>query len=468
MLALFALSLTALVCFAGCISGPVIAPEQSSIPAVDATNTYSAVHTDPPATAGQASAVPVTDAPATVEHTPEVTPVFPVDEYNIGPENGSVSRYIANVNDPARELMTADEIASANARMIKDCPALADIIDVPVEISGETLKNMINGVSVPEQPLYDQNGKEISEAAVEAIKALMDADNIPENAAVVPGIVVRRANLKRLPTELEFHSFAGSNVDRIQDTELYLGMPVWVLHYSADGKFAFVRSYYYSGWTKADNIASAKSKEAWLEFADPERYAVVTDARLDIYGIQADMGVKLPYVDIDGAGEFYTVKLPVRNQDGSLGSEQIKISVHSAHRGYLKYTYANFIVQAFKFEGTMYSWGGLKEGVDCSSYVASVMRPFGFLLPRDTKDQNYSVGTAVEISGMNEAEVRKAVTEAGNGVPLALYANGHVKFYIGLIDGVPMTIHAPGSNKTVKAEPLEQFGNIISVRMLLG
>lgn len=423
-----------------------------------------AAKTDAPVSETEAAATE-TAAPSPTPG-PEASPVFPMNENNIGSGSAAAAGYIEALAEPEKIILTAEEIAASNSRMTAECAALEDILSIPGSIDGETLRNMITGVSVPELPLYDAEGKDIDEAGLAGIIANAGTDAIAAENPVLLGIIVRRSDLKRFATALEFHSSKGSNVDKIQDTELYMGMPVWVLWKSSDGEFVFVRSYYYSGWTKAENVAIAKDAEEWLKYADPQEFVVVTDAKLTVCGEQADMGVKLPYAGIDADGLNFSVKKPVRNSDGSLGEEETKLSVYSAHKGYLAYTYANFITQAFKYEGTEYQWGGLKGGIDCSSFVASVLRPFGIYIPRDTKDQNCTAGIGADITGLSGNEIRDLIVSEGASAPVAIYLKGHVRLYLGQKDGVFMTIHAPGSNKVVVAEPFDNFGAVISVRTI--
>lgn len=411
----------------------------------------------------------ISPAPSpTEEPTQAPKPVFPENEYNIGTPDEAALKYIAALKAPEKEILTAEQIAAANARMTAGSDSLIDILKIPESIDGNELAALINAPAVPGLPLFDQTGAEIGEAELRSILDGRNTGAIAEKEPVRAGIIVRRTDLKKVPSYREFHSAAGTAVDRIQDTELYVGMPVWILWHSTDGAFLFVRSYYYTGWIKAEDVAAAQNAEEWLAFAVPDEFIVITDHKCDIDGKQADMGVKLPYAGIDGGGENVSALMPLRNEDGSLGTRTVTLPVTSAHIGYLKYTYANFIAQAFKYVGTGYSWGGLNGGIDCSSYVASVLRTFGFYLPRDTKDQNGIAGRGVAISGMNAAEIKKLLISVGADAPVALYTNGHVRFYLGETDGTVMTIHAPGSNKTVTTARFENFDSLISIRVIDG
>lgn len=431
--------------------------------------------TDAPESEAPATMKPTENPTETPEGTPEITfsptpaatPVFPQNEYDITSGTSEYNIFVEMLPEPEKEILTVSGICDANARMISESDTLVDILEMPLKLSRDGLIEMISSSSVPSLPLYDRDGNEISEEQYRQIISNTCLENIRDENFVLPGIVVRRADLKRLPTDLEFHSAPGTAVDRIQDTELYYAMPVWVLWQSADREFYFVRSYWYCGWTRAENVAIAFDYDQWSVFADPEQFVIVTESKINVEGEQLDMGVKLPFVSLSDDGTRFTVELPV-SEGGGLQVKTAEISVYEAHRGYLKYTYVNFIVQAMKFIGTEYQWGGLNGGVDCSSYVASVMRSFGFMFPRDTKDQNSVVGKPVDTAGMTSEGIKELIEEEGQKAPVAMYKKGHVRFYLGTLNGAVTVIHAPGSNKTVTVETIDNFDDIIYVCPLVG
>ena len=417
-----------------------------------------------------APATDIAPPPTDPSEVPTAVAAWPENEYNIGTENERAALYIGALTAPEAEILTPEEIGAANRRMTEDSQSLINILNIPAMTKGRELADMMTAGAMPDSPLYDAEGNILSEDELAGILANRGADNIAgmDTVPVRPGIVVSRTDLKRFPTAKEFHAGKGTHVDLIQDTELYLGMPVWIMAESVDGAFLFVRSYWYDGWVKAEDVAAAGSVDEWLEFADPEEFAVAIDARTYIDGVQADMGVKLPLCGISIDGNTYEIKMPERGENGELTSVIRTLPVTGAHKGYLRYTYANFIAQAFKFFGTDYAWGGLKGGVDCSSYVASVMRSFGFYLPRDTKYQRDTAGTEVNISGKTESEILELIRTEGAKAPVAIYTKGHVKFYLPGPDGSDMVIHAPGSGKKVTDGTLDNAPGIVSVRSLNG
>jgi cell wall-associated NlpC family hydrolase len=100
-----------------------------------------------------------------------------------------------------------------------------------------------------------------------------------------------------------------------------------------------------------------------------------------------------------------------------------------------EFTRKNLVEYACRFIGNPYVWGGtsLTNGADCSGFVQSVYKYFGFSLERVSRDQARTAGERVEVS--------LATLQPGD---LLFYAKAgtvnHVAIYIG--DG--KIVHAAG------------------------
>jgi hypothetical protein len=434
---------------AGCNTTPA-GPRFTSGPLTTADTDTTELPATVPATVAPTEAP--TDTPVT--ETPTATTAPAVNELFIGSDNPAALALIAGLAEPERVIMTPEQIAADNARMLRECDKLTDLAALPDTLSRAELQARLNAAKLPALPKYDKTGRAITQAEFDAICALRNVGAVPEQNTVEYGIIVKRADLRRLPSELSFYNAPDNPLDRIQETELYVGMPVRVLWRTADNAYLFVVSYYYSGWTRADNAAICSESE-WAEFAAPEKFAVITDSLFGPDGAGGeylDMGVKLPlYTDAqaEGTGDGIRVWQPVRTADGTLSKQELTLPRTSAHEGYLTFTYANFIAQAFKYEGTLYGWGGLDNGVDCSSFVAGVLRAFGFYLPRDTSDQRTAVGKSHDASALTEAQKLELCAELWQRGPVAVYSKIHTLFYLGTQNGRAVYIHAPGAGKKV-------------------
>ena len=169
------------------------------------------------------------------------------------------------------------------------------------------------------------------------------------------------------------------------------------------------------------------------------------------------MSVKLPY--ISSTKDSYKLALPKKDKNGYVLKNYIDVSKNSANIGYLPYTKRNIYIQAIKYKDIDYSWGGMDKGVDCSSYVANVYRTFGFMFPRNTSNQNNSIGNIILLNNLSN---KKKLDIIKFNYPSLLYQPGHVMLYLGTINNNYYIIHASSSTMKVTLEQLTEDSKYLS------
>ncbi len=412
-------------------------------------------------------------SPAAAGNTPggESTVNTPEPTQNV-PE-GAVKWINAHGNSDA-VIMTHDQIAYMNEKMRERCAALTDIKEYEPNISRDQMTHIIESSSGPSLPKYDEKGVEITEAELEAVRANRNLDALADLNTAVKGVTVQRTDIRALPTDREFYNSASvQDYDRMQESELPAASAVWILHTSLDGKYHFIQSYYYIGWVRTENVAVAEGSGDWDMYADllnidgsafdRNDFAVITDSQVNVNGVRLDMGTAVPLDGAVDAAASGSVILPGRDADGKLTRVNAELPKGSYSIGYPDYTLRSFYIQAFKYVGTPYGWGGMKNGVDCSSYVLSVFKSFGFVFPRNTSQQNSTVGRVTDVEGQDDAYKISVLSEAyENGIPTLIYKSGHVMIYLGVQDGVHYIIHAPGSGR-VREDAYDGFSSLIRI-----
>ena len=105
---------------------------------------------------------------------------------------------------------------------------------------------------------------------------------------------------------------------------------------------------------------------------------------------------------------------------------------------------------AQRFVWNPYVWGGtdLNRGADCSGFIGSIYRSFGYKLPRSSSELR-SAGRKVSYSQKQPGDI--------------ICYNGHVAMYIG--NG--KIVHASSRKTGIKISPKANYRKVLSVRRIV-
>ncbi len=357
------------------------------------------------------------------------------------------SSYIETISENSKKFLPNDNTILKNIEEIKEInkniasrTTIINDLDNIQSLSKTEILNFINKYTIPTMPKYN-GSKKVATSEINSIIDNRNLANVEDKKTLQRGIIVKRANLRGFPTSIHFFDRSGVyNFDRMQECELLVNTEAIILHESKDKQWYFVMTYAYVGWVLKDNVALIRDDSERNFFLNNNNFAIVTAKSITIDNNILDMSVKLPFSKVDKDG--YEVVLPIKGEDGYVEKKYITLKRNEAHLGYLDYTKRNVIIQAFKYEGTPYSWASLDQNVDCSGFVSNVFRTFGFMFPRNTRYQNTSIGNITLLSGKSNAEKLRTIT--GKETSL-LYQNGHVMLYLGKVNNKHYIIHAAAS-----------------------
>lgn len=350
--------------------------------------------------------------------------------------------------DGDKVVLNAAAVEAFNKKVVAASPTVYELANYPKQVAGKTVAAYVGNYTDLSEDMY-REGKLVSNNYKNILRAQTNAAAIPAEVTVRYGVTVRRTNVRNLPTGEGLFYYAGDrNFDALQETALDPSEAVAILHTSANGYFYYVQAYNYRGWVYKFDVAEA-DRSTWLRYAAPKNFLTVVDRD---YTLKADgeqvvfqQGSRLQMSDKKDS--TYTVKIPVRNKDGKLQEEKVVLSRNaSLNEGYLPYTTNNLIRGAFKFYGSVYGWGGLRNSVDCSSFISNVYRTVGIFLPRNADEQETSAGIHKKMGNMSSeqrANVVKGLTPGST-----LHMDGHVMFYLGSSNDTPYVIHSLGSHYT--------------------
>jgi len=374
----------------------------------------------------------------------------------------SVDFWIDRASNPDERLSDEAAIAATAKHAFETDPHLVDLAGYPETQPKAAVAALIRGVSkpYPQDLWYRENDEQVAEQDYDRYTASLGLVRLPETIRVRFGMVVERTAMRTWPNaDVVYKSRATIDLDRFQENGLFPSDAVAILHESADGKWYFAQSYNYAAWVRKDKIAIGE-RDAVLAYRRAEPFLIIAGNRATtnfnpntpaVSEVRLEMGARLPLIDpedvnhdVDGQNPAasYIVRLPVRGEKGELDFRYALIARNQDVRiGYMPYTRRNVLHQAFKFLGERYGWGHSYNARDCTGLVLEVFKTFGFVMPRNSKQQGHSkIGQNVRFPVDAPAEEKLAAL-AGADVGDLLYSTGHVMLYLGCVDGEHYVIH---------------------------
>ena len=369
--------------------------------------------------------------------------------------------WAARRSDADRVILDRAGIAAQNARMRAEDDSIHDLRALPARLPRATVLADIQALSRwPQKPLFGEDGKPVAATARPAIEANLALDAIPAERPLQYGLVTHRAALRAFPTALRvFTSQGDTDIDRFQESALFPGDAVAVLHESADGQWLFITSERYSAWIEKRFVGVGDAATV-LGYGQHGPYRVVTGATAytaftpeepRVSRLQLEMGVRLPVladwpvaqaVNGQQAHGAHVVQLPVRNDDGTLALVPALLPrSQDTASDYLPLTPRNLLTQSFKFLGERYGWGHSYDTRDCSGFVSEIYRSFGVLVPRNTSAQ--AVSPALDRIAFSDKDGKAKRNAAVQQLQVGdlVYIPGHVMVTIGQLDGQTWMIH---------------------------
>ena len=366
--------------------------------------------------------------------------------------------WTSRIKDPDSLVMSPGKITEFNLRA-RRIAAGVDIFSLPERLPAREVKDRVieaSGLDIhestgdgailiselPSSPVkYGSDGTPLSAAYYAGLVRNLGTSHTAGDVEVRYAIIVRHTEIYCWPSSGRIrngkhdHDFNRSLLD-----SLFPGDKAAVAHVSTDGEWLFVMTGFVDGWIRAEDAAFAP-REAVLEYPGRDFLVAASPGAATETGAALGMGTRLPFSSREDG--FYKVKLPASDTDGNLVFADDSVRDAFVHEGFLPYTKAGVIEAAFKFLGTGYSWGGGKEGEDCSSYLKAVFAMFGVELPRNSSTQS-AVGRIILKNTVIKKSLRARRALAKEWVPgiTLLRPPDHIMLYLGEHDGRRYAIHS--------------------------
>ena len=361
--------------------------------------------------------------------------------------------WLAKLSSPRQVVLEPAGIVAFNRAIVQALPQVVEDLDgFPLAVDRASLRQWLAAERLPRGQERYSDGTLLTAGFYDQLERNLNLQAIRDANPVAWGFVVRRSDLRTFPTDAAASEDDESDdFDLFQETAVNIAEPLAVLHRSADGKWLYVQLVNYRGWLRSDDVAMAADRQTWqARRALP--FVVITGTKVaprdavmgkPVADWRAGMGAKLPFFGMKKEG--YQVEIPRRDAQGAVIWQKAWIHGKAdVSVGYLPYTRANVLRQAFKMLGEHYGWGGLNEGRDCSSFIMDIYNVFGIRAPRNADQQEAVPGRRIVLRGIGDVASRYALlTQASPGA--TLHMRNHVMLYLGEHNGKHYAIHSLGS-----------------------
>ena len=282
-----------------------------------------------------AVATPATAGPATAPPVP--APGAAHDVIGISLPQLNADYWITRQPDASKIVLDRAAIARQNARLQQVDPSINDIEALPATLTGAQVRGWIEQLSrAPTRTLFDERGAVVPQSTINALTASLALDAIAPSRPTRYALVTRRADLRTVPTPLRvFNARGNTDIDRFQESALFPGTPVAIVHESRDGRWWFVVSALYAAWVDKQHVALGSAaqvfgygrKTPYLIVTGATAQTVFTPDRPGVSQVQLEMGVRVPLLadwpgnkPVNGQHPYtaHVIELPIRAKDGAL------------------------------------------------------------------------------------------------------------------------------------------------------
>ena len=164
--------------------------------------------------------------------------------------------WIGRLPGPDRLLMSGPAITEQNERLLREDASLHALSSLPESVTAEDARAwLIERSRLPQRPLWNEDRSPVGEPQRTALLDSIALDTIDASVPLVFGLVVARADLRTFPTRARvFTSSDDTDIDRFQESALFPGTPVAIVHESRDRNWWFVVSPQYRAWIEKSRV----------------------------------------------------------------------------------------------------------------------------------------------------------------------------------------------------------------------
>lgn len=226
----------------------------------------------------------------------------------------------------------------------------------------------------------------------------------------------------------------GYPFDNLQETAIFIGMPLYIIKQSADKEWSLVIASDDVGWVRTSGIAMVDNKfiATWQKAARKDIVATVAQSSLiDSSGVFRGMAYNGSTFPLANKSESaYEVLIPVADLKRNAQIVKVTLSQSDGVIMPLKLTPENMARIMRNQIGKQYGWGSMFFNYDCSAETKALFAPFGIYLPRNSGFQSLA-GKTVILDNLSSAEREQYLLKNGHKLLTLVQIPGHILLYLG-------------------------------------
>jgi len=260
------------------------------------------------------------------------------------------------------------------------------------------------------------------------------------NTLAKKAITLKNTNVRVLPTNSPMFydptlPGEGFPFDYNQNSAIKINTPIIVSHLSKDRAWAYIESSAISGWVEIATIAFVDKN--FIQEFKTSNYFVSVKEKFPIYDPIFREYVKVATI-FPKKDDKYIIAKEDESQNATIS--YIDLNLDEVESMPLAFNTQNRVKIAKQLLDEPYSWGGLFNNRDCSSFTQDYFATFGKFLHRNSKAQ-LSNGKYLDMSNLSNDEKKEFMRK--NAVPFStlVYLKGHIMLYIGVKENEPLVMH---------------------------
>lgn len=390
--------------------------------------------------------------PSSTDWRPVLAPSAP--QYNL-------EYWLKRVSNREKVRLSAYEITVRNQQLMQTEKTMVHWPNWSSSLSADEVRARVNSVSkITLSDAWLSTSQPLRTTDIQRWRDNMAMERIEASTNQNFGLIVRRTAVRRLPTpQGVFDAAGGPDIDRLQESALFPGTPVAVLHQSRDQLWTFIQADNYAGWIHTLNIALAHRDEV-MAYAEkkPRRWITGHQVRTafvpgssELSEQVLDMGSSFPArIDwpvaqlVNGQASLasWVIDFPTRDDSGKLRVVPVLIPRSAdTQSAPLPANASQVLRQSFKFLGERYGWGHDYNARDCSGFVSEVYAALGIRMPRNTGDQQRSLNFNRLVFASEWSSKQRMAKIDALKVGDLIYIPGHVMLVLGHDQYGPWVIH---------------------------